>query len=335
LQKLRKELETWRATGPAAPPRAHVLEDLAAPHEPKVFLRGNPNNLGEPVPRQFVSILAGERRQPFTEGSGRLELARAIVDPANPLTARVMVNRIWMHHFGAALVKTPSDFGLRSDPPSHPELLDHLATRFVEEGWSIQKMHRLIMHSAAYRQQSRDRKECTAVDPENVLLWKANRRRLDFESLRDALLAVSGRLDAKVGGPSLKDITSAANTRRTLYGFLDRLNVPTIYRTFDFPSPDATSAGRDATTVAPQALFLMNSPFMRLCAKGLSERKDVVALKDTPGRVRRLYAILYGRAPLAAEESLAAEYLGPSPTGTAWERYALALLLANEFVFVD
>ncbi|MFO0966890.1 MAG: PSD1 and planctomycete cytochrome C domain-containing protein [Gemmataceae bacterium] len=335
LQKLRGELEKWRATGPGAPARANVLEDLPEPFVSRVFLRGNPNNLGEPAPRQFVSFLKTPDARPFEKGSGRLDLARAIIDPKNPLTARVLVNRVWLHHFGVGLVRTPSDFGLRSDPPSHPELLDHLATSFVENGWSIKKLHRLILLSATYRQQSKDRPEAKKVDPENVLLWKMNRRRLDFEAMRDALLAVSGRLDAKIGGPSVKDVLSPGNRRRTLYGFLDRLNVPSVYRTFDFPSPDASSPGRDVTTVAPQALFFMNNPFVRENAKGLLARKEVAAEKETAAKVARLYRLLYGRAPGKRETALAREFLGTTPAAGVWEEYAQALLLANEFVFVD
>src|SRR5262249_42692822 len=143
LQKFRKAVEQWRATGPGAPPRAMVLGDARTPVEPRVFLRGSPNNLGEAVPRRFLEVLAGKERRPFRDGSGRLELARAIADRNNPLTARVFVNRIWIHHFGTGLVRTPSDFGLRSEPPTHPELLDDLATAFMENGWAVQKLHRL------------------------------------------------------------------------------------------------------------------------------------------------------------------------------------------------
>jgi hypothetical protein len=335
LQELVKALEDWRAKGPGAPPRAMVLEDLPAPYEPRVFLRGNPHNLGEAVPRQFLGVLSGPDRRPFHEGSGRLELARAIADPRNPLTARVLVNRVWLHHFGAGLVRTPSDFGLRSEPPSHPELLDWLAATFVEEGWSVKKLHRRILLSRAYRQQSNDRPDGRAVDPENRLLWRMNRRRLDFEALRDALLAAAGRLSPQVGGPSVRDITRPGSTRRTLYGFLDRLNLPGLYRTFDFPSPDATSAQRDVTTVTPQALFLMNNPFAIDCARRLVKRPDVVGEKTVAGKVTRLYRLLYGRAPTGEELALAQEYLGNMLGDAAWERYGQALLLANEFVFVD
>ncbi len=334
LQELRRALEQWRTGGPGAPPRAMVLEDLPAPVNPRVFVRGNPNNLGESVPRQFVGVLAGERRRPFTDGSGRLELARAIASRDNPLTARVLVNRVWLHHFGQGLVRTPSDFGLRSDPPSHPDLLDHLATTFVKEGWSIKKLHKLILLSRAYRQRSDDRPECKAVDPENLLVWRMNRRRLDFEATRDALLAVAGRLDRAVGGPSVRNIMAPGASRRTLYGFLDRLNVPGLYRTFDFPSPDATSPQRDVTTVAPQALFLMNNPFVLDAAAHVLRRSEIRGASDTSGKVERLYRLLYGRGPNAEEMSLAREYLGAAPA-VVWQRYVQALLLANEFVFVD
>jgi hypothetical protein len=214
LQKFRKEVEQWRASGTGAPPRAMVLDDLPAAPRQRVFLRGNPTNLGEPVERQFLGVLSAGERKPFTRGSGRLELAEAIADAKNPLTAQVIVNRVWAWHFGRGLVTTPSDFGTRSDPPSHPELLDHLASTFVADGWSLKKLHRRIVLSATYRQASKDRPECLKVDPEDVLLWKMPRRRFSFEESRDALLAVSGRLDRKVGGPSAQGFPQCANRRR-------------------------------------------------------------------------------------------------------------------------
>jgi mono/diheme cytochrome c family protein len=336
LQELRKAVETWRASGAAAPPRAMVLEDLPTPYAPRVFLRGNPNNLGPAVPRRFLSVLAGDKSRPFEHGSGRLDLAQAIVDPKNPLTARVMVNRIWLHHFGTGLVRTPADFGLRSLPPTHPELLDYLATYFMDNGWSIKKLHRLIVLSAVYQQQSNDRSDCKRLDPENLLLWKRNRVRLDFEATRDALLAVAGRLNRTVGGPSVPNITAPTATRRTLYGFLDRLNVPELMRTFDFPSPDATSSQRDSTTVAPQALFLMNNPFVIECARALVRRPEIDAVKDSTGRIACLYRLPFGREPNGDELRLAREYLGSTNAAPArWEQYAQALLLANEMVFID
>ena len=334
LQELRKAVEKWRVEGPGAPPRANVLVDATTPYEPCVFLRGNPNNRGESVPRRFLSVLAGSNQRPFQHGSGRLELARAIADRQNPLTARVLVNRVWLHHFGKGLVGTPSDFGLRSDTPTHPELLDHLAATFMNDGWSIKKLHRRIVLSAAYQEQSADCPDGRRVDPENTLLWKMNRRRLDFEAMRDALLAVSGRLDRTHGGPPVKNILSKSG-RRTVYGFLDRLYVPGLYRAFDFPSPDASSPQRDTTTIPQQALFLMNHPFVIECARHLVQSPEIAAEKDCARRVERLYRRLYGRGPTAEEVNLAREFMGGGMEVNRWLRYAQGLLMTNEFAFLD
>jgi len=299
--------------------------------QPRVHLRGNPNNLGPAVPRRFLEVLAGPQPKPFEKGSGRLDLAHAIAARNNPLTARVLVNRVWLHHFGAGIVRTPSDFGLRSEPPSHPELLDHLATRFMDDGWSIKKLHRRIILSQAYQQKSDDRPECQALDPENRLLWKMNRQRLDFEAMRDALLAVSGRLDRTIGGPSVGNLTVP---RRTMYAHLDRLNVPGLFRTFDFPSPDATSPQRDSTTVPQQALYLMNNPFVLDCARGVLARREIAAARDSQRRVGHVYRLLYGRAPSIIELDIGREFVADG-SPSAWQRYAQGLLLANEMVFVD
>jgi hypothetical protein len=336
LQELRKAVETWRATGAGAPPRAMVLEDLPAANEQRVFLRGNPNLLGDPVPRQFLQVLTRGPRQPFTNGSGRLELAQAIASRSNPLTARVLVNRVWAQHFGSGLIKTRSDFGLRSDPPSHPELLDYLAADLMKNGWSIKRLHRAIMRSSVYQQKSNDRPECKAVDPENNLLWRANRHRLDFETMRDTLLAVAGRLDQRIGGPSARDILTPASTRRTLYGFLDRLNVPGLYRTFDFPSPDATSPERSVTTVAPQALFMMNNPFVVEMTRHLLRRPEIARAQEPAARVQAIYEQVYGRGATSEEVDLARSFIAHSgEEKKAWENYAQALLLTNELAFVD
>ncbi|MCS7023135.1 MAG: DUF1553 domain-containing protein, partial [Gemmataceae bacterium] len=206
LSNLRKRVEEFKATSPAAPPRAMVLTDASKPVQPRVLLRGNPNNPGEPVPRQFLRVLAGPNRQPFQHGSGRLELAQAIASRDNPLTARVMVNRVWMHHFGQGLVRTPGNFGLRGEPPSHPELLDYLAAEFMEHGWSVKYLHRLILLSNTYRQSSIADAASWQADPDNRWLARWGRQRLEFEALRDALLAVAGRLDRQIGGPAV-DLT--------------------------------------------------------------------------------------------------------------------------------
>jgi hypothetical protein len=315
-----------------------ALNDADKPTQPHVFVRGNPGNRGPDVPRQFLEVFAGPNRQPFTNGSGRLDLAKAIADPSNPLTARVLVNRIWAHHFGKPLVGTPSDFGTRSDPPTHPELLDYLADRFVKDGWSVKKLHRLILLSDTYRQRSDDRPECDKVDPENRLVWRFNRQRLDLEALRDGMLAVSGQLDNTIGGPAVDLLAQPFVPRRTVYGFIDRQNLPGMYRTFDFASPDTHAPQRFTTTVPQQALFLMNSPFAVQQAKALVARKEVSGESET--RIEALYRLLYGRRPTAEEVELGLRFVNDAHTSaetklSPWERYAQVLMLANEFAFVD
>jgi hypothetical protein len=268
-------------------------------------------------------------------------MALAIANKENPLTARVMVNRVWLHHFGAGIVRTPSDFGLRGEAPTHPELLDYLAASFMDNGWSIKKLHRLILLSSTYQQSSADDPKTATLDPDNRWLWHVSRQRLDFEATRDALLFVSGRLDPKPGGPGV-DITKAPfSTRRTVYGFIERQNLPGVFRTFDFASPDATNAQRFTTTVPQQALFLMNSPFVIEQAKQLANRPSVVAQKETEKRIEELYRLCYGRKPDADEVKLGMKFVDlaakePGAKGlTAWEKYAQVLLLSNEFAFID
>jgi mono/diheme cytochrome c family protein len=338
LRKRQQKVETLKVTHPGAPPSAMVLTDAPQPTEPHVLVRGNPNNRGDAVPRQFLEVLSVEARKPFTDGSGRLELARAIADPKNPLTARVFVNRVWQHHFGEGLVRTPGDFGLRGEPPTHPELLDWLAATFVEEGWSVKQLHRLILLSRTYQQASDVEPKAQAVDVDNRLLWRMNRRRLEFEPLRDSLLAAAGRLDARQGGPAVELTTGPFSTRRSVYGFIDRQNLPGLYRTFDLASPDTATPQRHETTVPQQALFLMNSPFLIEQAKAVAARPDVAALADPEARVRRLYLVLYGRPADAEEVALGTRFVATAKAGpglTPWEQYAQVLLLANEFVTVD
>jgi len=332
VQKLRKEVEQWRSTGAGAPPRAMAIVDSARPVTPRVFNRGNPYNLGPSVPRQFLECLSGPNREPYANGSGRLEMAKAIVDPKNPLTARVFVNRVWQQMFGRGIVTTPGDFGLRGDPPSHPALLDHLAFSFVAEGWSVKKLVKQIALSATYRQSSHNESGAKA-DPDNALLWRMNRRRLGFEPMRDALLAAAGKLDRNVGGPSVQNFLAGNATRRTIYAHLDRLNVPGVYRTFDFPAPDSTTAKRDQTTVPPQALFMMNHPFVAECAKNLLNRADVAKMPDNRSKLARLYSIVYGREPSEREFTFVAEIAGAD--GKLPASFVQALLMSNEFLFVD
>ena len=340
LMELQKQVEAWKVSGPGSPPRAMVLNDLPTPVAAQVFLRGNPNNRGETVPRRFLEVLAGPAPKPFQQGSGRLELAQAIASRDNPLTARVMVNRAWMHHFGAALVRTPGDFGLRGEAPTHPEVLDYLAAAFMENGWSVKKLHRMILLSATYQQSSDDSAAGLRMDADNRLLWKMNRRRLEFEALRDSLLAASGRLDPAMGGPPVPITTSPFSSRRTVYGFIDRQNLPGVFRTFDFASPDATTPQRHSTTVPQQALFLMNSPFVVEQARALVSRSDVTGLTKAEERIDRLHGIAYGRPAEPEEIALGMRFVQAADHKkgqklSAWEQYGQVLLLANEFAFVD
>jgi hypothetical protein len=343
LRKRRKKVEQLKVTHPGAPPCAMVLLDAPQPTQPHVFLRGNPNNPGEAVPRQFLQVLAGDHRQPFANGSGRLDLARAIASPDDPLTARVLVNRVWQHHFGAGLVRTPGDFGLRGEPPTHPELLDYLAATFVEDGWSLKKLHRLILLSSAYQQSSDPPPRAVMLDPENRLVGRMNRRRLEFEALRDSCLAVAGRLDATQGGRPVDILKAPFATRRTVYGFIDRQNLPGLFRTFDLASPDTSTPQRHVTTVPQQALFLMNAPFVVEQARHLAARPDVLARQEPAARIHYLHRLLYGRPADPDELELGRQFLteasdNPVSVGrklSAWEEYAQVLLLANEFAFVD
>jgi hypothetical protein len=334
VEKLRRDADEYKAKSPVAPARAMVMVD-GKPVEPVVFLRGNPNNRGPQVPRQFPGLVAGPDRKPFKDGSGRLEMARAIADPKNPLTARVMANRVWGHLFGHAIVRTPSDFGMRCDPPTHPELLDWLATRFVESGWSVKQLHRLIVTSRTYRQSSVATPELVKQDPENRLHARKTRKRLTFEGLRDNLLLTAGRLVPAVGGRSVDLVKSPFPTRRAVYGFIDRQNLPGTFRSFDLALPDTHAPQRFTTTVPQQALFLMNSPFVMEQARALTAR----AIESDPAkRIAALYRLVYSRPPTAEELAVAGEFVKAPAEGnamSAWDQLGQVLLLSNEFAFID
>ena len=307
LAALDASLAELRTRPPATPEFAMAMADAAHPGDGVVFRRGNPGLRGEAAPRRFLLALSKGERAHWTEGSGRLELARAIASKDNPLTARVFVNRVWQGHFGQGLVRTPSDFGHQGEPPTHPELLDWLASRFMDSGWSIKRLHRLIVLSATYRQSSDG---ALPSDPENRLLAHMNRRRLDLEEMRDALMAAAGRLDlGAVGGPSVDLWSRPFTPRRAVYGFVERQNLPGIFRTFDFASPDQTSPRRFYTTVPQQALFFLNSPFVVEEARSLAERPYVESSQDDGQRVRRLYRLLLDRLPDADETAAGIAYL--------------------------
>ncbi len=343
LQATEKKVEELDVAHPGSPARAMVLNDAPNPTEPHVFLRGNPGRPGKAVPRRFLRALSpGGEAKPFGEGSGRLDLARAIASPDNPLTPRVMVNRIWHHHFGVGLVATPSDFGFRGDPPTHPELLDFLARRFVEGGWSVKAIHRMILLSSTYQQKSDHRDDGFAADPRNQLLWRQNRRRLEFESMRDAVLAVAGKLDLRMGGRPVELFDpKAISTRRSVYGYVDRYDLDATFRTFDFPSPDISAPLRPVTTVPQQALFLMNSPFLLDQARALARRDGLPPASEGDARIARLYLDLFGRPAEAREVEAGRKFLAALPpvedekAPGPWDEYAQALLMTNEFMFLD
>jgi mono/diheme cytochrome c family protein len=324
-------------------PFVHALKDADKSRDMRVHVRGNAETLGPEAPRRFLEILSSGSEISLAAGSGRKQLAEAIADPNNPLTARVLVNRIWQQHFGKGLVRTASNFGALGQKPSHPELLDHLASFFVSGGWSIKRLHREIILSATYQQSGAVSAEVRTADPENLLLSHMDRRRLEVEPWRDALLAVSGRLETQTGGPSA-DLAKADNRRRTLYGFVSRHELDNLLRLFDFPDPNITSDQRAVTTVPLQQLFVLNSEFMVASAKALVERLNIEAADDK-ARVERAYQLLYARPPREAELKLALEYLSVAdlPPGESeksvklsrWECYAQALLAANEFMYVD
>lgn len=324
-----KDLETHSVKGP---PRSMVLIDSETPYEPNVFIRGQPNRIGDKVPRQFLKVL-DPNRQAFVKGSGRLELAKSIASNSNPLTARVFVNQVWAHHFGNGLVTTPGDFGTRGDLPTHPELLDWLAISFMNKNWSTKNLHKLIVTSDVYKQSSIDRDDCLKVDPENKLLWKQNRRRLDFESLHDSVLSISGNLDLKLGGPPVPFF--AGKNRRAIYGFIDRLDFPSLLATFDIPNPASSSVERTSTTVAPQALYLMNGPFVREAAKKVLNINTIKEIRSAGPKADAIMLVVLGRKPSAKEKNQMINFVMGSNENEAWLDLTHGLFLTNEFAFVD
>ena len=363
------------------PPMAIAVQDREVPEDCHVNVGGDPHNLGEEVPRGFLSVASPSPAgridshrnlkglyEGFQKSSGRLELAEWLIDPQNRLLARVMVNRIWHHLFGTGLVRTVDNFGAGGEPPSHPELLDHLATRFVELGWSVKGIIREIVLTRTYRQSSRHNLKGHEVDPDNRLLWRANRRRLEAESLRDSVLAISGALDRTRGGPTLPlDIPESIElgfptalrqdakvndeflSRRTIYlpslrknqlPQLDMLNL------FDFPDPDQTIGSRSVTTVPTQSLYLMNSPFLReqalLTARTLLEEGG----PDDEKRVSGFFLQALNRPATKQEVNRALDFIAkfqeklsrlPEPSDNlrlkAWARYCHSVFASNEFLF--
>jgi hypothetical protein len=297
-----------------------------------VHIRGSYTRLGPAVRRRLPAFLAGDQQPAITSGSGRLELARWIASRDNPLTARVIVNRVWQHHFGEGIVRTANNFGKLGQPPSHPELLDWLANQFVQDGWSLKKLHRRIMLSATYQQASVAAATDVQQDPDNRWLGRMNVRRLEAEAIRDAMLQAAGRLDLKPGGPAKGDINQP---RRSLYIQTvrqDRSNFSTL---FDAGDPEQSVEKRVVSTVAPQALFLINSPFVRQQAEHLFHR---LPQGDTGSRIDRAYELLFARPPKAAEIRIGEEFLKRAAgrgEETAWTDYLRLLMCSNEFVYID
>ncbi|MCI0356883.1 MAG: PSD1 and planctomycete cytochrome C domain-containing protein [Planctomycetaceae bacterium] len=337
---------------PDGPDKTKVVYHRGEASDLQIFKRGNPSNRGEIVPRRFVEVLSPAPMRPFEHGSGRRELADSLFTEAQALSARVIVNRVWAHHFGVGLVRTTSDFGRQGEPPSHPELLDDLAERFVARGWSLKRLHREIVLSATYRQVSHvksrksnvegqhasdirpstlDLRHASSVDPANRLLWRMNRRRLDVEAWRDALLSASGELDLAIGGPP-DDLARPENRRRTLYGRIGREDQDNLLLLYDFPTPTGHSPSREQTTTPLQQLFVLNSPLFEARAKALAERiGPPAAASDTDQQVTSLYRELLARPPSDRELTLAREFLAAGK----WDEYVHAVLGSNEVMFVD
>jgi len=332
------KLDELKKTAPLMYPVAHALAETGS-GDMHLAIRGNLRNAGPVAPRRFLRILTASDEITLVNGSGRRDLAEALVSPQNPLTARVFVNRIWMQHFGHGLVRTPSNFGLLGERPTHPELLDWLAATFMSRGWSLKELHRTILLSSTWQMSSVANAQGLAVDADNRKLWRMHPRRLDVEAWRDGLLTVTGELDRTVGGPPVENLSDS--TRRTLYGAVsrngDRFASESFMRLFDFPLPRATNEGRKSSVVPQQSLFMLNSPFMIARARALAARLQRES-PDDASRIERVHQLLYGRRPLPEERQLGLEFLtaGTDPTVeqklTPWEQYAQVLLGANEFI---
>ncbi len=317
------------------------LEYRSEPQDLALFIRGNPNRPGPIVPRGFLTVLSkpsatSPQRIEFHSGSGRLELAQAITTNAAALAARVLVNRIWLGHFGRGLVSTPSNFGRQGSSPSHPELLDDLAARFMSDGWSMRRVHREILLSATYRQASLHDAHKASIDPDNRWLARMRRQRLDFEAWRDAILAATGALDPKLGGPSV-ELDAAENHRRTIYATVHRREMSTTLMIHDFPDPNQHSPMRSSTTTPLQGLYALNGPLLTKHASRFAQRL-VAELPDDAARIDRAYWLLYARAPSLTEMELGLSFLGDSMDHVRqqlWEQYAHVLLASNELLYVD
>jgi hypothetical protein len=351
IARRESELSSLAKDPPKDPGFANACQEGGCPksaqegiHDVRIHIRGRYDRLGPVVPRHFPEIIAGPpgEQPPINDGSGRLQLAEWLTKPDNPMTARVMANRLWQHHFGQGLVRTPSNFGKLGEPPTHPELLDWLANKFVESGWSMKAMHRMIMLSAAYQQSSQASPEALERDGDNRLFSRMNRRRLDAEQLRDSLLAAGGGLELTGGGPPVREMDSP---RRTVYLMTIRSDRATFRTLFDGADATAIVDQRNISTVAPQSLFMLNNPFVQAQAAKLADRAEHVATAE-PQRVSQLHQWLFGRPANADEQELARSLLNEWRQSSAgvkaderekrvWREYCQVLLCSNEFTFID
>ena len=356
LKKLRDEFAALEKNPPELPSAIGVTEDKII--DVAIHLRGNPLKLGDVVPRRMPPVVRGPQVPKLADKeSGRRELAAWLVDPQHPLTARVFVNRVWRWHFGSGLVRTTDNFGLLGEAPSHPELLDWLARRFVADGWSVKSLHRLLLNSSTYQQSSSPSADLAARDPENRLLGRANLRRLDAEEVRDAMLSVSGQLDSTVGGTLLKvknrgylfdhtsiDLTDYSSRRRSLYLPVIRNNVFDLFQLLDFPDPAVPNSNRATTTVAPQALMMLNSDFVMQSASDFAARLVAEDGNDQQ-RLKRIYEFAYGReasnteleadrALLRNVEQASTEQDVAKRRLISWSTLCHVVLAANEFIYV-
>ena len=346
-QKIREtELAQLLLFHPGAPVHAMVVRDKKKLPQSFVFLRGEPSQRGDKVPRRFLKVIDPEQPAFPDNTSGRLQLAENIVAADNPLTARVFVNRVWGMLMGSYLVDTPSDFGLQGSPPTHPELLDWLAADFIEHGWSVKHLVRRIVTSQTWRQSSRHRDDMAAIDPENKLLWRANRQRLSIEELRDSALSVAGQLDRTPRGRAGRIWGDDYTRRRTIYGFINRFNLDPTLRAFDFPTPMQTQAKRTESIVPSQALFTLNSPFVVDQAKAITQTREFTVCQTTEERIAMIYWAVFQRSPVASEvgrivkvveqiermnQGLKTRVLVTQP----WPVVAQSLLMSNEFQYID
>jgi hypothetical protein len=330
------------------PRRALALADGTAENE-RVFIRGNHKTLGDDVPRRFLEVLGGTRYAPPAQGSGRLELARQMVSPDNPLLARVAVNRLWHHHFGVGIVPSVDDFGAMGQPPTHPELLDYLATELVDHGWSLKHVHRLIVLSSTYRMSSRPQPESDRADPQNKLWHRRAVRRLEAEAIRDALLAVSGRLDVQMEGPGVMPYLTPYMTgrgrpaesgpldgdcRRSIYLAVRRNFLPPLFAAFDYPTPFTTIGRRGTSNVPAQALAMMNNPLVVQHARHWAEHVVAQPRRSPEDRVREMFLTALGRPPDEGECAAALSYAGGSDDVQAWADLAHAIFNLKEFIFI-